>query len=247
MMMRRKIILAIVLVCESMLSPSSFAGVETSTREVRLGDVSTIEGVRDNLLIGYGVVVGLHGTGDSQQTVFSVQTLANLMQKMGVQFAASAVVVKNIAGVFVTSTLPPFARPGLHWTLRCPPLVTQKVSTEDCYCLPPCTDPTVKSGLPHKARWKMEAIPQVGAGTLCRSTTPRPHVFLPVASSSETEQWTSAVGRKFPYCCVIPIFKRQWMPPEQLTGSWARARLSLSMAGVLKSASLIQDPKRFQA
>jgi flagellar P-ring protein precursor FlgI len=71
-----------------------------------------VEGVRDNQLIGYGMVVGLHGTGDSQQTVFSVQTLANLLQKMGVQFAASAVVVKNIAGVFVTATLPPFARPG---------------------------------------------------------------------------------------------------------------------------------------
>ena len=43
-------------------------------RKVRLGDVTTVEGVRDNLLIGYGMVVGLHGTGDSQQTVFSVQT-----------------------------------------------------------------------------------------------------------------------------------------------------------------------------
>src|SRR5208282_2612902 len=69
-------------------------------------------GVRDNLLIGYGMVVGLNGTGDRQQTVFSVQTLSNLLQKMGVQFSASAVVVKNIAAVFVTGTLPPFSRPG---------------------------------------------------------------------------------------------------------------------------------------
>ena len=90
----------------------TFAATNTSARQVRLGDVSTVEGVRDNLLIGYGMVVGLHGTGDSQQTVFSVQTLANLLQKMGVQFTASAVVVKNVAGVFVTATLPPFARPG---------------------------------------------------------------------------------------------------------------------------------------
>ena len=95
-----------------LLHPVAMAARETSGRQVRLGDVSTVEGVRDNLLIGYGMVVGLHGTGDSQQTVFSVQTLANLMQKMGVQFNASAVVVKNIAGVFVTATLPPFARPG---------------------------------------------------------------------------------------------------------------------------------------
>ncbi len=95
-----------------LLLPSTLAGKEEPGRQVRLGDVSTVEGVRDNLLIGYGMVVGLHGTGDSQQTVFSVQTLANLLQKMGVQFAASAVVVKNVAGVFVTATLPPFARPG---------------------------------------------------------------------------------------------------------------------------------------
>ena len=92
--------------------PGTLAGKESPPRKVRLGDVATVEGVRDNLLIGYGMVVGLHGTGDSQQTVFSVQTLANLLQKMGVQFNASAVVVKNVAGVFVTATLPPFARPG---------------------------------------------------------------------------------------------------------------------------------------
>jgi len=92
--------------------PELLAGKETIVRQVRLGDVTTVEGVRDNLLIGYGMVAGLKGTGDSQQTLFSVQTLSNLLQKMGVQFNASAVVVKNIAAVFVTATLPPFSRPG---------------------------------------------------------------------------------------------------------------------------------------
>jgi flagellar P-ring protein FlgI len=95
-----------------LLLPPILAGKESEPHKVRLGDVTTVEGVRDNLLIGYGLVAGLKGTGDSQQTVFSVQTLANLMQKMGVQFNASAVVVKNVAAVFVTATLPPFARPG---------------------------------------------------------------------------------------------------------------------------------------
>ncbi len=93
-----------------LLSVALVKGAEP--RKVRLGDVSTVEGVRDNLLIGYGMVVGLNGTGDRQQTVFSVQTLSNLLQKMGVQFTVSAVVVKNVAAVFVTGTLPPFARPG---------------------------------------------------------------------------------------------------------------------------------------
>jgi flagellar P-ring protein precursor FlgI len=90
----------------------SMPGKEASVRQVRLRDVATVEGIRDNLLIGYGMVVGLNGTGDRQQTVFSIQTLSNLLTKMGVQFNPSAVVVKNVAAVFATATLPPFAHPG---------------------------------------------------------------------------------------------------------------------------------------
>lgn len=80
---------------------------------VQIKDITTIEGVRDNLLMGYGVVVGLNRTGDSQQTVFSTQTLANLLQRMGVQVPAATLRVNNMAAVFVTATLPPFARPGM--------------------------------------------------------------------------------------------------------------------------------------
>jgi len=85
---------------------------ETPLRLVRIRDVAAIEGVRDNSLLGYGVVVGLNGTGDRRQTLFSTQTLANILQRMGVQINPSAVRVNNIAAVFVTATLPPFARPG---------------------------------------------------------------------------------------------------------------------------------------
>jgi len=81
-------------------------------RQVLVRDITTIAGVRDNPLIGYGLVVGLRGTGDSQQTIFTVQTLANAMQKMGVLIPPSTSVVKNVAAVFITATLPPFSRPG---------------------------------------------------------------------------------------------------------------------------------------
>ncbi|MGH9757978.1 MAG: flagellar basal body P-ring protein FlgI [Candidatus Acidiferrales bacterium] len=84
----------------------------SANREVRLKDISTVEGVRDNLLLGYGLVVGLNRTGDTQQTFFSTQTLGNILQRMGVQIPVSAVQVRNIAAVFVTAKLPPFARPG---------------------------------------------------------------------------------------------------------------------------------------
>ena len=79
----------------------------------QIKDITTIEGVRENPLIGYGVVVGLTRTGDSQQTVFSTQTLSNLLRTMGVQVAPTAIIVNNIAAVFVTASLPPFARPGM--------------------------------------------------------------------------------------------------------------------------------------
>jgi flagellar P-ring protein FlgI len=82
----------------------------------RIKDLTTVEGVRENMLIGYGLVVGLAGTGDKQQTIFSVQTLGNMLQRMGVniQSQITTIQVRNIAAVMVTATLPPFARPGVQ-------------------------------------------------------------------------------------------------------------------------------------
>ena len=78
----------------------------------RLKDLVTLEGVRDNQLIGYGLVVGLAGTGDRRQTVFSTQSLTNLLERMGVSVPPTAIRVNNTAAVMVTATLPPFVRPG---------------------------------------------------------------------------------------------------------------------------------------
>ncbi len=55
-----------------------------STREVRLKELVSLEGVRDNQLVGYGLVVGLNGTGDKRQTLFTAQSLTNILQQMGV-------------------------------------------------------------------------------------------------------------------------------------------------------------------
>lgn len=86
----------------------------TDATMVRVKDIATIEGIRDNPLVGYGLVVGLNGTGDRQQTIFSTQTLTNILQRMGVQVPGAAIRVNNIAAVFVTASLPPFARPGME-------------------------------------------------------------------------------------------------------------------------------------
>jgi flagellar P-ring protein FlgI len=78
----------------------------------RIKELTTVEGVRDNQLIGYGVIVGLAGTGDRLQTVFSAQTLSNLLQRMGISVPGTSLRVANTAAVMVTATLPPFAQSG---------------------------------------------------------------------------------------------------------------------------------------
>jgi flagellar P-ring protein FlgI len=80
----------------------------------RIKDIAAFEGVRENQLVGYGLVVGLNGTGDRSQTFFSTQTLANMLERSGITINANQVRVKNIAAVMVTTNLPPFIRPGSH-------------------------------------------------------------------------------------------------------------------------------------
>jgi flagellar P-ring protein precursor FlgI len=88
--------------------------LEPQANETRLKELVSIEGVRDNQLIGYGLVVGLNHTGDSLQTLFPAQSVANLLQQMGVAVDPTLIHLANTASVMVTATLPPFAQPGMH-------------------------------------------------------------------------------------------------------------------------------------
>jgi len=90
----------------------AFLVVELRAATVRIKDVAAIEGVRENQLLGYGLVVGLNGTGDKKQAIFSAQSLANMLDRMGVQVEPRAMQVRNTAAVMVTANLPPFAQPG---------------------------------------------------------------------------------------------------------------------------------------
>jgi flagellar P-ring protein precursor FlgI len=78
----------------------------------RIKDIANINGVRPNILIGYGLVVGLKGTGDKNSTIFTNQTLSNMLEKMGVIVDPTATKVANVAGVMVTAEMPPFAKAG---------------------------------------------------------------------------------------------------------------------------------------
>lgn len=92
---------------------------DNAPEKVRVKDIASIEGIRDNQLVGYGLVVGLRNTGDTQETVFPQQTLISALEKMGVTvpqsgstLSAQNMQIRNMAAVFVVATLPPFSREG---------------------------------------------------------------------------------------------------------------------------------------
>lgn len=88
--------------------------VADAARAERIKDIATVAGVRSNQLVGYGLVVGLDGSGDqTTQTPFTVQSIVNMLANMGVALpVGTSLQLKNVAAVMVTSSLPPFARAG---------------------------------------------------------------------------------------------------------------------------------------
>ena len=90
----------------------SLSGSLSIVQAARLKDLTSIAGVRTNQLIGYGLVVGLNGTGDGSNTGFSSQTLSTMLRSMGLTIDAARIRARNIAVVMVTATLPPFAHAG---------------------------------------------------------------------------------------------------------------------------------------
>ena len=91
------------------LQSLAVSGAQGATR---LKELVTLEGVRENQLMGYGLVVGLAGTGDRRQSVFPAQSLTNLLERMGLTVDPSTIQVKNTAAVMITATLPPYSQAG---------------------------------------------------------------------------------------------------------------------------------------
>ncbi len=84
----------------------------TPAQAVRLKDIASVKGIRPNQLVGYGLVVGLDGTGDGNKSPFTGQALVNMLENLGVHVNQDDVKVKNVAGVMVTASLPPFLKNG---------------------------------------------------------------------------------------------------------------------------------------
>jgi flagellar P-ring protein precursor FlgI len=87
-------------------------GLADALHAARIKDIAVFRGVRPNQLVGYGLVVGLAGSGDSNTTQFTLQSMSSMLEKMGVTVNAEDIKVKNVAAVMVTAELPPFARSG---------------------------------------------------------------------------------------------------------------------------------------
>lgn len=98
------------LLCVLLLLLAGTAGAATDG--VRIKDLGRIDGVRDNMIVGYGIVSGLAGTGDSLRSQATLQSIVNALRGFGLTVDASRISSRNVAGVTVTATLPPFARPG---------------------------------------------------------------------------------------------------------------------------------------
>lgn len=106
-MRKKRIILLVIII----LVPT-FWFLTKAWASVRVKDIARINGQNEVSLIGYGLVVGLEGTGDGRGTVFTIQSLVNMLQRMGVTVPAKKVKVKNVAAVMVTAALPPGTKKG---------------------------------------------------------------------------------------------------------------------------------------
>lgn len=84
----------------------------THARGARIKEIGTINGVRNNQLIGYGLLVGLNGTGDKANTLFTNQSLANMLDSLGIKVDPRSTKVTNVAAVMITASLPPYAKVG---------------------------------------------------------------------------------------------------------------------------------------
>jgi flagellar P-ring protein FlgI len=102
----------LIITCVSALVIPGFAPELGNCYAARIKEIANVNGVRSNTLIGYGLVVGLNRTGDKSNTLFTTQSLSNMLEKMGVIVDPKATKVNNIAAVMVTAEIPPFAKAG---------------------------------------------------------------------------------------------------------------------------------------
>lgn len=107
--MRKLAVVVTIMLCIAGVIGSSVATADAATR---IKDLAKVQGVRSNQLVGYGLVVGLNGTGDSNKILQTIQSTSSMLQTFGVSVSAAQMQSKNVAAVMVTAQLPPFVKSG---------------------------------------------------------------------------------------------------------------------------------------
>ena len=145
--MRAKNILTLILllVLCAMAAPAS---------AVRIKDMANVRGVRGNQLIGYGLVVGLNGTGDKSSTTFTTQGLANMLTRMGLRVTPDQLKVKNVAAVMVTAELPAFSRNGTRIDVT-----MSSWATPPAWPAAPCSSPPSRAWTATSTWWPRARSP----------------------------------------------------------------------------------------
>ena len=87
-------------------------GMQCTMGAIRIKDIATVQGVRNQQLIGYGLAVGLNGTGDTQRSTFTLQSVSSMLKRLGITVPQSDLRLRNVAAVMVTATVPGFTREG---------------------------------------------------------------------------------------------------------------------------------------
>ena len=96
----------------ALIGTTTLGAAPASAQDVRLKDITRVQGVTSNQLVGYGLVTGLAGTGDSTSVAFTSKTIQNVLQTFGLSTTSQDVRTRNVAAVVVTASLPPFAHSG---------------------------------------------------------------------------------------------------------------------------------------
>ena len=173
----------------------------------RLKDISEVEGVRSNPLVGYGLVVGLDGTGDKDQTKFTIQALTNALQKMGMNLDGQSIKVKNVAAVMVTTKLPPFARIGLPLDVTISSIGDAKSLLGGTLLITPLT------GADGQIYAVAQGAMSVGGFAVGNAQKNHPTVgTIPGGALVEKNlNWDVSATKKFVIYCIRPIF-----PPREM-------------------------------
>jgi flagellar P-ring protein precursor FlgI len=112
-MTRTAAIIGVFIVSAPLLAPLSAQYAPVPVDVARLKDIASVQGLVNTPLVGYGLVAGLNKTGDRRQTIFSIQSLAAMLERFGVNVSPSEIKIENVAAVLVTAQLGPYAQPGV--------------------------------------------------------------------------------------------------------------------------------------